>query len=184
MEINPLRCRGSLTAVLLHLHTPAFLQTVLDDPNWGVECLNLCWSICKIVMRDLQKIDDSEMLIMRTFECVSAMWPRVVRSISPGNNAQDLSECSVWLLDFLLWGLYPKPSALRRWEHVLKQLAVGLPGALQSGRDKLPASVLQKIAPATRKVLNCQHTSQASAAVLTRLCEDAAATAPKKYVAI
>jgi hypothetical protein len=185
MEVNPLRCRGSLMVVLLHLHTPAFLQSVMDDPNWGTECLSLCWSICKIVIRDLQQVDASDILIMRTFECMSTVWPRVVRSMTPGLDAQDLNECSAWFLDFLLWGLYPKPAALRRWEGVLTLLVAGLPGVLQRGRAKLPASVLQKVAPTARKVLSCQHTSSpAAVTALTKLCEDAAAIEPKKCVAI
>lgn len=182
MEINPLRCRGSLAAVLLHLHTPAFIQSVLNDPNWGAECLSLCWSICKVVMRDLHKVDESEILIMRTFECMSAVWPRVVKSTT-ARVAQDLNECSAWFLDFLLWGLYPKPAALRRWEGVLQLLVDGLPGVLQCGRAKLPASVLQTVAPTARKVLSCQRiSSPAAVTALTRLCEDAAAVAPKKCV--
>lgn len=185
MEINPLRCRCSLVTVLLHLRTPRFLEIALDEPGWGAECLTLCWSICKVVMRGLPKVDESEILIMRTFEVISAIWPRIVESMIPGADAQELNECSAWLLDFLLWGLYPKPAALRRWERALDLVTAGLPGALHRGREKLPASVLQKVAPAARKVLSCQHTSSpAVVSVLTRLCKDAAAAGPKQCVVI
>jgi hypothetical protein len=184
MEINPLKCRYSLVAVLLHLRTPALLQVVLGDPDWGSECLGLCWSICKVTMRDLHKADESEVLIMRTFECMSAIWPSVARSMAPGVDADGRIECAVWFSDFLLWGLYSKPAALRRWEDLLGALVAELPDAVQRGCAKLPGSILQRIAPSARKVLNSQHPSSSPGVVerLTRLCEDAAAAVPKKCV--
>lgn len=181
VELNPLRCRNSLMAIFLHLRSPDFLRAVLGDPNWGAECLHLSWNICKVVMQDLHKSDGSEMLIVRTFEFISAVWPSVVRSMAPGVDADGRQDCAVWFSDFLSWGLYPKPAALRRWEGVLKLLLAELPAAVQQGATALPASILEKVAPTARKVLNCKHTTSAVVVEkLTQLCDSAAAAMPKK----